>query len=125
AKMKVNKKETEIIWMFEIKDDLFNCDIPLGMTFNEFNRLSGMNDDLFTYKIRGDDEEVVNDKKLFDLKETHVNEDDEVAEIFRIKNNIFNFEMPLCKIFNEFNYLFKIDTDLITHDIPGFKTYDE
>ncbi|GJV06678.1 hypothetical protein Tco_1344334 [Tanacetum coccineum] len=34
-------------------------------------------------------------------------------------------ETPLCKAFNEFNYLLKIDTDLFTFDIQGIKTYEE
>ncbi|GJZ56819.1 hypothetical protein Tco_0612313 [Tanacetum coccineum] len=51
AKMKVIKKEPEVLWMLEIEDDLFTCDTPLGMSFNEFNRLSGMNDDLYTYEV--------------------------------------------------------------------------
>ncbi|GJR02898.1 hypothetical protein Tco_0525882 [Tanacetum coccineum] len=32
---------------------------------------------------------------------------------------------PLCKAFDEFNYLFQIDPDVLTKDIPGFKTYEE
>ncbi|GJY56028.1 ABIL3-like protein isoform X2, partial [Tanacetum coccineum] len=31
----------------------------------------------------------------------------------------------LCKAFNEFNYLLKIDTNLFTFDIKGIKTYEE
>ncbi|GKA07308.1 hypothetical protein Tco_0686532 [Tanacetum coccineum] len=46
---------------------------------------------LWMYWTRGDDEEVLTDKEISDLEETHVNEDDEVAEIFRIKTNIFDF----------------------------------
>ncbi|GJY61171.1 hypothetical protein Tco_0461828, partial [Tanacetum coccineum] len=42
-----------------------------------------------------------------------------------IKTNIFDFETPISKAFNEFNYLLKIDTDLLTSDIRGFKTRDE
>nr|GEU84651.1 hypothetical protein [Tanacetum cinerariifolium] len=80
---------------------------------------------LSMYWIRGDDEEVLTEKELFNLEETQVNEDDEVAEIFRIETNIFDFKTPLCKEFNEFNYLLKIDTDLLTHDISRFKTYNE
>ncbi|GJT11519.1 reverse transcriptase domain-containing protein [Tanacetum coccineum] len=34
-------------------------------------------------------------------------------------------EMPLCEAFKEFNYLFKIDVDVLTKDIHGFKTYEE
>ncbi|GKE33205.1 hypothetical protein Tco_1452527, partial [Tanacetum coccineum] len=218
AKMKIVKNESETLWILKIEDDSFTYEIPLGMTFNKFNRLSGMNDDLFDnevgtpglsypphveqqcdnheyyynldiyepricydeneriyaevikkqwmthgidtdmkydpsdvdfaewialnfsnhstmdwyiknelwmYWIKGDDEEVLTDKELSDLEETHVNEDDEVAKIFRIKTNIFDFKTPLCKAFIEFNYLLNINTDLLTHDISGFKTYDE
>ncbi|GJS61264.1 ribonuclease H-like domain-containing protein [Tanacetum coccineum] len=35
-----------------IDDDLFTCDTPLGTIFNEFNRLSGMDDNLFTYEVK-------------------------------------------------------------------------
>ncbi|GJT46206.1 hypothetical protein Tco_0954921 [Tanacetum coccineum] len=80
---------------------------------------------LWMYWIRGDDEEVLTDNELSGLKETYVNEEDEIDEIFRIETNIFDFKTPLCKAFNEFNYLLKIDTDLLTHDILGFKTYKE
>ncbi|GKE00385.1 hypothetical protein Tco_1388368 [Tanacetum coccineum] len=31
----------------------------------------------------------------------------------------------MCKEFKEFNYLLKIDPDLLTKDIKGFKTYEE
>ncbi|GJQ92120.1 hypothetical protein Tco_0003259 [Tanacetum coccineum] len=234
AKIKVVKNESKTLWILKIEDDLFTCETPLGMTFNEFNRLSGMDNDLFTYEvgipglsypshveqqcddpeycndidiyelricydeneeiyakavifvnkrlvrlmdvtieqwldlmygdhkivdkkikeeviskwlirtlkfcnhstmdwymknalwmhwIRGDDEEVLTNKELSDLEETHMNDNDEVAEIFRIETNIFDFKTPMCKAFKEFNYLLKIDTDLLTHDIPGFKTY--
>ncbi|GKE17945.1 hypothetical protein Tco_1425522 [Tanacetum coccineum] len=80
---------------------------------------------LWMYWIRGDDVEVLTDKELSNLKETYVNEEDEIAKIFRIKTYIFDFETPMCKSFNEFNYLPKINTDLLTHDIPGFKIYKE
>nr|GEW85991.1 hypothetical protein [Tanacetum cinerariifolium] len=32
--------------------DLFTCDTHLGTIFNELNRLSGMDDDLFTYEVK-------------------------------------------------------------------------
>ncbi|GJR19683.1 hypothetical protein Tco_0968210 [Tanacetum coccineum] len=75
---------------------------------------------LWDYWKKGDDQEV-----LSDLEETYVVDEDEIAKIFRIKSDIFDYEMPLCKAFNEFNYLFKIDTNLLTNDNPRFKTYDE
>ncbi|GJX46193.1 hypothetical protein Tco_0271383 [Tanacetum coccineum] len=42
-----------------------------------------------------------------------------------IETNLFDYETPLCKKFKEFNYLLKIDPNLLTKDIEGFKTYDE
>nr|GEV07524.1 hypothetical protein [Tanacetum cinerariifolium] len=57
-----------------------------------------------------------------------VDEDDdpnEIAEIFKIDDNLFDYETPLCKAFNEFNNLFKIDTDLFTFYIQGIRTYEE
>ncbi|GJW16731.1 hypothetical protein Tco_0024167 [Tanacetum coccineum] len=32
--------------------DLFTCDTPLGKNFDEFSRLSGMDDDLFAYEVK-------------------------------------------------------------------------
>ncbi|GJU79325.1 hypothetical protein Tco_1276395 [Tanacetum coccineum] len=52
AKMKVIKEESEALGLLMINDDLFTCDTPLGIIFNEFNRLSGMDDDLFTYEVK-------------------------------------------------------------------------
>ncbi|GJZ63555.1 hypothetical protein Tco_0619976 [Tanacetum coccineum] len=78
---------------------------------------------LWMYWIRGNDEEVLTDMELSNLEEIYVYEEDEIAKIFRIKTNIFDFKKPLCKAFNEFNYLLRIDTYLLTHDIPRFKTY--
>nr|GEW29239.1 SGNH hydrolase-type esterase domain-containing protein [Tanacetum cinerariifolium] len=45
------KKESEVLWLLMIDDDLFTYDTPLGETFNEFNRLSRMDDDLFTFEL--------------------------------------------------------------------------
>ncbi|GJW92566.1 hypothetical protein Tco_0170119 [Tanacetum coccineum] len=51
AKMKVIKEESELLRSLMIDDDFFTCDTPLGTIFNEFNRLSGIDDDLFTYEV--------------------------------------------------------------------------
>ncbi|GJT09131.1 putative ribonuclease H-like domain-containing protein [Tanacetum coccineum] len=48
-----------------------------------------------------------------------------VPEIFKIENDLFLFDTPLCIAFEEFNHLLKINPDLFTYDIQGFKTYDE
>ncbi|GJR11098.1 hypothetical protein Tco_0793750 [Tanacetum coccineum] len=50
---------------------------------------------------------------------------DEIAEIFKIETDVFDYETPLCLAFNEFNYLLKVDPDLLTKDIMGFKTYED
>nr|GEY12923.1 hypothetical protein [Tanacetum cinerariifolium] len=50
---------------------------------------------------------------------------EETAEIFKIKADVFDYETPLCLAFNEFNYLLKVDLDLLTKDIMGLKTYED
>ncbi|GKA51974.1 hypothetical protein Tco_0745170 [Tanacetum coccineum] len=73
---------------------------------------------LWIYWIRGDDEVELTDEESSDNM-------NEVAEVFRIDTNLFNFETPMCKAFKEFNYLLQIDPDLLTKDIEGFKTYED
>ncbi|GJZ57627.1 hypothetical protein Tco_0613121 [Tanacetum coccineum] len=65
-----------------------------------------------------DEEEETNDDNDPDVI-------DNVLEIFKIDNELFNFDSPLCIAFEEFNHLLKIDPDLFTYDIQGFITYDK
>ncbi|GJW84293.1 hypothetical protein Tco_0157438 [Tanacetum coccineum] len=245
--MKVIKEESEALGLLMIDDDLFSCDTPLGTIFNEFNRLSGMDDDLLTYEVKilelsyspcveqqMDDldngnldvyerklcydecekmyaEAVIFINKILvrlidvtveqwldliysdhtmvsnEVKESVIatwliwsykNQFDEYMEIKKqkevygldagmeydpsnvdfgewlaskfsnyitmdwymknvlwiywtrgddevIATDIFHFKTPLCEAFKEFNYLLKIDVDVLTNDILGFKTYDE
>ncbi|GJS08917.1 hypothetical protein Tco_0365713 [Tanacetum coccineum] len=51
AKMKVIKEGSEKLGLLKINDDSFACDTSLGTICNEFNQLSGMDDDLFTYEV--------------------------------------------------------------------------
>ncbi|GKE17154.1 hypothetical protein Tco_1424731 [Tanacetum coccineum] len=67
---------------------------------------------LWIYWIRGDDEVELND-------EESSNDEDDIAEFFRIETNIFDYETPLCSAFKE------VDPDLLTNDILGFKTYED
>ncbi|GKE91098.1 hypothetical protein Tco_1572193 [Tanacetum coccineum] len=178
---KVIKGEFEKLEDLKVKDVSLTYDASLEVFNNEFNRLSRMEDDLFTYEveianipcdsnkdddseqrvsheagddigydpfdvaftewlgskifnyksmdhytkkalwiywIRGDDEVELTDKEFSD-------NEDEVAEVFSIDTNIFDFETPICKTFKEFNYLLQINPDLLTKDIERFKTYDE
>ncbi|GJR37858.1 hypothetical protein Tco_1213542 [Tanacetum coccineum] len=216
-----------MLGLLMIDDDLFTCDTPLGMIFSEFNRLSGMDDDFFTYEVkilelsyslsveqqiddldnsnldvyerkvcydecekiyveavifiekrlvrlidviveqwidlkygdhtmvygldagmeydpsnvdfskrlaskfsnymmmdwytknalwiywtRGDDEKVITDDELSNPREGNLIEEIEIAKIFRIETDIFQFETSLCEVFREFNYLLKIDVDV-------------
>ncbi|GKE13549.1 hypothetical protein Tco_1417100, partial [Tanacetum coccineum] len=156
---KVIKGEFEKLEDLKVQDVLLTCDTSLEVFNNEFNLLSGMDDDLFTYEVevanilcdskKDDDSEQrmsheadddmgydPSDKALWvywirgDIEveltdEEFSDNEDEVAEVFRIDTNIFDFETPMCKTFKEFNYLLQIDLDLLTKDIEGFKTYDE
>ncbi|GJS96625.1 hypothetical protein Tco_0803593 [Tanacetum coccineum] len=142
------KGELEKLEDLNDKDVSPTCGTSLEVFNNEFNRMSRMYDDIFTYEvevaniqcdsnkdddskhevdddmgydpsdIRGDDEVELTDEEFSD-------NEDEVAEVFRIDTNIFDFETPMCKTFKEFNYLLQIDPDLLTNDIEGFNTYEE
>nr|GEW45083.1 VIER F-box protein 2 [Tanacetum cinerariifolium] len=79
---------------------------------------------LWIYWARGDDEVELTDEESTDSDDEDEDED-EVANIFRNKTNVFEFETPLCGAFKEFNYLLKIDPDVLTKYIDGFKTYEE
>ncbi|GKB20985.1 reverse transcriptase domain-containing protein, partial [Tanacetum coccineum] len=73
---------------------------------------------LWIYGIRGYDKVELTDEESSD-------DEDEVAKVFRIDTDLFDFGTPLCKAFNEFNYLLKVDPDLLTKDIMRFKTYED
>nr|GEU87064.1 putative reverse transcriptase domain-containing protein [Tanacetum cinerariifolium] len=45
------KLEYEVFDLLKIDVDLLTCDTPLGMIFDEFSRLSSMEDDLFAYEV--------------------------------------------------------------------------
>ncbi|GJT46743.1 hypothetical protein Tco_0955458 [Tanacetum coccineum] len=80
---------------------------------------------LWNYWKKGNDQKVMTNGELYNSEDGNLNEEEEIAQVFRIDTNIFHFKTPLCKAFEEFNYLFGIDADVLTKDIPGFKTYEE
>ncbi|GJR11072.1 hypothetical protein Tco_0793724 [Tanacetum coccineum] len=53
------------------------------------------------YQLYDNNEEMETDKD---------DDPNDIANIFKIEENLFDFETPLCKAFNKFNYLLKIDT---------------
>ncbi|GKD02884.1 hypothetical protein Tco_1177858 [Tanacetum coccineum] len=148
---KVIKGEFENIRAIKVKDVSLTYDTPLEIFNMEVSRLSGMDNDLFTYEvkvaniqytskidddleddadddmgydpsniywIKGDDELEITDEESSD-------NEDEIAEVFRIDTNIFDYETPICSAVNKFNYLLKVDSNLLTKDIMGFKTYED
>nr|GEX17232.1 hypothetical protein [Tanacetum cinerariifolium] len=147
---KVIKEEFEKLESLKISDDSFTCNTSLEIFHKEFNRMSRMDDDLFTYEVEIsglasipcdlDDSEQHRTHGLDDpsniyytrgddevklTDEESSNYEDEVFEIFRIDTNVFDFKTPKCKVFKEFNYLLQIDPDFLAKDIDGFKTYKE
>ncbi|GJT12385.1 hypothetical protein Tco_0859427 [Tanacetum coccineum] len=72
----------------------------------------------------GGDEIEVSDDESSDLEE-YWSDKEETAKNFKIETDVFNYETPLCLAFNEFNYLLKVDPNLLTKDIMGFKTYGD
>nr|GEV48558.1 hypothetical protein [Tanacetum cinerariifolium] len=83
---------------------------------NVFKRMDGENvfDHIngflkFVKPLKNEEEEVEDDDNPDEI--------DDVPEIFEIKDDLFNFDTPLCIAFDEFNYLLKIDHDLFTYDI--------
>nr|GEW62274.1 hypothetical protein [Tanacetum cinerariifolium] len=98
----------------------------LALTFVNYKMM-----DIFTkralwdyWKLESDEIKPTNEEP-FDLEETDHDDEQEIGEIFRIETSLFDYETPLCEEFKEFNYLLKIDHDLLTKDIEGFKTYKE
>ncbi|GJT66203.1 hypothetical protein Tco_1017683 [Tanacetum coccineum] len=143
---KVIKGEFEKIKDVKVKDVLLTYDASLDVFNDEVGRLSKMDDDLFTYefevadipcdpKMDNDSEQEADDDmgmiRLIEDDEVELTDeessdnDDEIADVFRIDTNIFDYDIPLCSAFNEFNYLLKVDPDLLTKDIIGFKTYED
>ncbi|GJZ75356.1 hypothetical protein Tco_0639821 [Tanacetum coccineum] len=174
---KVIKGEFENIKDVKVEDVSLTCDTPLEIFNLEISRLSGMDNDLFTYeveignipcnsKVDDDSEDKVDDdmgyepsdvafiewlkSKFFNYKtmdqytmkalwiywirgddefeltdEESFDNEDEIAEVLRINTNIFGYETPICSAFNEFNYLLKVDPNLLTKDIMGFKTFED
>ncbi|GJS04784.1 hypothetical protein Tco_0321292 [Tanacetum coccineum] len=99
-----------------------------------------MDNDLFTYEI-----EITNipcNSKMDDDSENEADDDmggddeveltdedssdneDEIAEVFRIDTNIFDYKTPLCSAFNEFNYLLRDGGYCNGANLPGTYTIE-
>ncbi|GJS78176.1 hypothetical protein Tco_0728057 [Tanacetum coccineum] len=145
---KVIKGEFEKIKDVKVEDVPLTCDASLEVFNDEVSPLSKMDDDLFTYEVEianipydskmdNDSEQEADDDMGYDPSDIRGDEeveltdeessdnDDEIVRVFKIDTNIFDYETPLCSAFNEFNYLLKVDPDLLIKDIMGFKTYED
>nr|GEU29485.1 C2 calcium/lipid-binding domain, CaLB [Tanacetum cinerariifolium] len=80
---------------------------------------------LWVYWMRGDDEVILNDEEVLDLKDKNNNDKHEIANIFRIETNLFDYETPLCTEFKKFNYLLKVNAELFSYDIERTKTFKD
>nr|GEW15362.1 VIER F-box protein 2 [Tanacetum cinerariifolium] len=95
------------------------------ITMNALWKFWSMNNDQEGITFRRIDGEVNNKREPCNDRIEISENESKVAEIFRIETNVFDYESPVCKAFDEFNYLFKINPDVLTKDIPGFKTYEK
>ncbi|GJW09982.1 hypothetical protein Tco_1575809 [Tanacetum coccineum] len=109
-------------WFDGIKESI-TCWVDLTVNiFGKYyppSRIEGNN----TPKMGGDEIDVSDDESS-NLDE-YWSDKEETAKIFKIETDIFDYETPLYLAFNEFNYLLKVDPDLLTKDIMGFKTYKD
>ncbi|GJZ78752.1 hypothetical protein Tco_0643589 [Tanacetum coccineum] len=112
-------------WFDEIKGSINSLVDLTAKFFRKYYPASCTGGALWDYwKMRSDDTELTNEKGS-DLKDECSSDVNETAKIFKIEDNLLNNKTPLCKAFNEFNYLLKIDTDLFTFEIQEIKTYED
>ncbi|GKB31849.1 hypothetical protein Tco_0871250 [Tanacetum coccineum] len=118
---KVIKGEFDKLKFVKISDVSLTCNTSLEIFNEEFNRMSGMEDDLFTYEV--EIAEVTNIPR--DLNK----EDDSEQQMSHESDDDMEYDPSDAKFtewaFKEFNYLLQIDPAVLTKDIDGVKTYEE
>ncbi|GKB02853.1 hypothetical protein Tco_0830942, partial [Tanacetum coccineum] len=118
---KLIKEEFEKLESLKINDDSFECNTSLEIFYEEFNRMSIMGDDLFTYEV-----EISGLANIpCDLNE----EDDSKQQMTHGSGDDMEYDLSNAEFtewaFKEFNYLLQIDPDVLTKNIEGFKTYED
>ncbi|GJR88187.1 hypothetical protein Tco_0212198 [Tanacetum coccineum] len=74
--------------------------------------------DIFTKGVLWDYWKLGSDEiEQTDLEDTDHDDEQEIGKNCRIETNLFDYDTPLCENFKEFNYLLKIDPDILTKDI--------
>nr|GEU31299.1 hypothetical protein [Tanacetum cinerariifolium] len=74
--------------------------------------------------VNGDDEVVLSEVELSNLEE-ELGGGAKIAEIFRIKTDLFHFETPLFKAFKECNKKLQANVDVLNEETLEFETYDK
>nr|GEV35888.1 hypothetical protein [Tanacetum cinerariifolium] len=130
---KVIKGEFETLETLKINDVSLTCDTSLEFFHNEFNRLSNMDDDLFTYKVEiagianiprdlniDDDSEQQMSQEFdndMDYDPSDLREDDEVG-LTDEESSDFDDEGKVARIF-------KIEINVFDFETPLCRTFKE
>nr|GEV60600.1 hypothetical protein [Tanacetum cinerariifolium] len=148
---KVIKGESEKLEDLKVKDVLLTCDTSLRVFNNEFNQMSGMDDDLFTYEVEvanipcdskkdDDSEQRVSHEADDDIgyDPSDIKEDDEVEltdeefsdnedEIYWIRgdNEVELTDEEFSDNEDEVAEVFRIDTNIFDFETPMCKTFKE
>ncbi|GJU78759.1 hypothetical protein Tco_1275829 [Tanacetum coccineum] len=97
---------------------------PISLVGDAWRWFDGIKGSIDSWKLGSDEIESTNEETS-DLDKTDHDNKQAIGETFRTETNLFDYETSLCEKFKEFNYLLKIDLDVLTKDIEGFKTYEE
>nr|GEV46972.1 hypothetical protein [Tanacetum cinerariifolium] len=144
---KIIKEEFEKLESLKISDGSLSFNTSLKSFHEEFNWMTSMDDDLFTNEVEirlanipcdlkdeddskqpithGSDDDMEYDPsnvkftKWRDVMPLDYFDEDEVAKIFRIDTNVFDFETPMYRAFKEFNYLLQINPKWPTYYWKG------
>ncbi|GJZ12934.1 hypothetical protein Tco_0548164 [Tanacetum coccineum] len=113
-----NVVEIQGTFLVKIQDNTFNEAIRENV-FEHINKflqvvgpikINGVSQDQFRLSIFS--------ISLADTAEIEEDDDpDDITDIFKIEGNLFYFETPLCEAFNNFNYLLRIDKDLVPYQL--------
>ncbi|GKF11083.1 hypothetical protein Tco_0049009, partial [Tanacetum coccineum] len=77
------------------------------------------------YELKGKFMDDLHNNAFSGINWKDASDKEEIVEIFKIETDVFDYETPLCLAFNEYNYLLKVDPDLLTKDIMRFKTFED
>ncbi|GJZ78123.1 hypothetical protein Tco_0642795 [Tanacetum coccineum] len=121
-KIEANGDNSEVKW----DPDNIEFELWLALKFRNHKTMDEYTKNaLWNYWRNGNDKEMITDNELSNPRDDNLIKENEVAQIFRIDTDLFDFDTPLCQAFKEFNYLSQIDVNVLTKDIHGFKTYEK